>query len=146
MAENLTDQVREIAQVTSSIAGGDLTKTIEVQSQGEILDLKNTVNGMVAQLRVLASEVIRVSTEVGTEGRLGGQANVPNLGGSWTLLTTSVNEMAANLTAQVRGIALVTTAVARGDLTKTIVVTVAGEMADLKVITLCNRTYRLLMP
>ncbi|EIM22853.1 hypothetical protein WALSEDRAFT_15956 [Wallemia mellicola CBS 633.66] len=132
MAANLTSQVREIAQVTKSVAKGDLTKTVDVDVQGEILELKLTVNNMVAQLRTFAAEVERVAREVGTDGNLGGQAVVPNVEGTWRQLTESVNHMALNLTTQVRSIAEVTTAVARGDLSKKIDVDVKGEILKLK--------------
>ncbi|KAG1063133.1 hypothetical protein G6F41_011026 [Rhizopus arrhizus] len=132
MAANLTDQVRSIAEVTKSVALGDLSKKIEVESDGEILELKNVVNNMVDQLRVFASEVTRVSKEVGTEGKLGGQANVPNVAGTWKDLTDNVNMMAANLTSQVRSIAEVTKAVALGDLSKKIEVESDGEILELK--------------
>jgi osomolarity two-component system, sensor histidine kinase NIK1 len=102
MAGNLTDQVREIAQVTKSVARGDLTKTVNADVQGEILDLKVTVNDMVSQLNVFADEVTRVSLEVGTQGQLGGQAKVPNVEGTWKVLTDNVNLMALNLTTQVK--------------------------------------------
>ena len=133
MARNLTDQVREIAQVTKSVARGDLTKTVNADVQGEILDLKITVNDMVSQLNVFAAEVTRVSLEVGTQGRLGGQAEVPNVEGTWQVLTDNVNLMALNLTTQVRSLAEVTTAVAQGDLSKKINVEAFGEINELKV-------------
>ncbi|KAI9635269.1 two-component-like hybrid sensor histidine kinase 1 [Dioszegia hungarica] len=132
MARNLTDQVREIAEVTKSVARGDLTRTVDADAQGEILDLKITVNDMVAQLTVFAAEVTRVSLEVGTEGKLGGQAAVPNVEGTWLTLTSSVNLMASNLTTQVRSLAEVTTAVAEGDLSKKIHVEAFGEILDMK--------------
>ena len=132
MARNLTEQVREIAEVTKSVARGDLTKTVNADVQGEILDLKITVNDMVAQLTVFAAEVTRVSLEVGTQGRLGGQALVPNVEGTWKVLTENVNLMALNLTTQVRSLAEVTTAVAEGDLSKKIHVEAFGEIAELK--------------
>nr|XP_019015052.1 atypical/HisK protein kinase [Kwoniella pini CBS 10737]OCF53833.1 atypical/HisK protein kinase [Kwoniella pini CBS 10737] len=132
MARNLTDQVREIAEVTKSVARGDLTKTVNADVQGEILELKITVNDMVAQLTVFAAEVTRVSLEVGTEGKLGGQADVPNVEGTWKVLTDNVNLMALNLTTQVRSVAEVTTAVAAGDLSKLIAVEAFGEIASLK--------------
>ncbi|ORE08495.1 hypothetical protein BCV72DRAFT_261468, partial [Rhizopus microsporus var. microsporus] len=132
MAANLTTQVRSIAEVTKAVAMGDLSKKIEVETRGEILDLKNTVNMMVDQLRVFASEVTRVAREVGTEGKLGGQARVPNVDGTWKDLTDNVNTMATNLTTQVRSIAVVTKAVANGDLSKKIEVDVSGEISDLK--------------
>src|SRR5713226_228240 len=131
MASNLTSQVRNIAEVTTAVANGDLSRKIEVDVKGEILELKNTINTMVEQLRGFASEVTRVAREVGTEGKLGGQANVPGVAGTWKDLTDSVNQMAGNLTAQVRNIAEVTTAVARGDLSKKITVKSMGEVAAL---------------
>src|SRR5205085_521654 len=115
MAYNLTAQVRNIADVTTAVARGDLARKITVDVKGEILELKNTINTMVDQLNAFASEVTRVAREVGTEGRLGGQAQVPGVAGTWKDLTDNVNFMASNLTAQVRNIAEVTTAVARGD-------------------------------
>ena len=133
MADNLTSQVREIARVTKCVAEGVLTEFITVDVKGEILELKNTVNNMVRQLRTLSDEIIRVSVEVGTEGRLGGQANVADVKGQWQVLTERVNMMASNLTTQVRSIATVNTAVARGDLSKTINVEVRGEFLDLKL-------------
>ncbi|KAF8332381.1 histidine kinase [Cantharellus anzutake] len=132
MAANLTSQVRSIAKVTTAVAAGNLSTFIEVDAQGEILQLKNTVNNMVAQLFTLANEVTRVSLEVGTKGILGGQAKVTNVEGMWKVLTDNVNLMAQNLTLQVREIASVTTAVARGDLTKRITVDVDGEILQLK--------------
>jgi signal transduction histidine kinase/HAMP domain-containing protein len=132
MAQNLTGQVRNIAEVTTAVARGHLSKKITVDVQGEILELKNTINDMVDQLNAFASEVTRVAREVGTEGRLGGQASVPGASGIWADLTDNVNLMAANLTAQVRNIAEVTTAVARGDLSKKITVDVRGEILELK--------------
>ena len=132
MASNLTGQVRNIAEVATAIATGDLSKKITVDVRGEILQLKETLNTMVEQLRSLAAEVTRVAREVGTEGRLGGQANVPGVAGTWKDLTDSVNAMAGNLTAQVRNIAGVTTAVARGDLSRKITVDVKGEILELK--------------
>lgn len=132
LASNLTTQVRAIAEVTKAVACGDLSKLIEVDARGEILDLKTTVNGMVIRLRNLAAEVTRVSLEVGTWGRLGGQANVPDVEGVWLELTTNVNKMCLNLTSQVRSIAVVTTAVAKGDLSRQIEIEVEGEMATLK--------------
>ncbi|HSP15856.1 MAG TPA: HAMP domain-containing protein [Thermoanaerobaculia bacterium] len=132
MASNLTGQVRNIAEVTTAVATGDLTKKITVDVRGEILELKNTINTMVDQLGAFASEVTRVAREVGTEGRLGGQAEVRGVAGTWRDLTDSVNSMASNLTGQVRNIAEVTTAVAMGDLTKKITVDVRGEILDLK--------------
>jgi HAMP domain-containing protein len=132
MATNLTDQVRNIADVTTAVANGDLSKKITVDVKGEILELKNTVNTMVDQLGSFASEVTRVAREVGTEGKLGGQADVPGVGGTWKNLTDSVNSMAVNLTDQVRNIADVTKAVAAGDLSRKITVDVKGEILELK--------------
>ncbi len=132
MAGNLTAQVRNIADVTIAVANGDLSKKITVDVRGEILQLKEAINTMVDQLRSFASEVTRVAREVGTEGRLGGQAVVPGVAGTWKDLTDSVNAMASNLTAQVRNIAAVTTAVARGDLSRKITVDVKGEILELK--------------
>ncbi|MGZ8290088.1 MAG: HAMP domain-containing protein, partial [Telluria sp.] len=132
MAGNLTSQVRNIAEVTTAVANGDLSKKITVDVRGEILQLKDTINVMVDQLRSFASEVTRVAREVGTEGKLGGQAYVPGVGGTWKDLTDNVNFMASNLTGQVRNIAAVTTAVARGDLSKKITVDVKGEILELK--------------
>jgi HAMP domain-containing protein/signal transduction histidine kinase/CheY-like chemotaxis protein len=132
MASNLTNQVRNIAAVTTAVAKGDLSKKITVDARGEILELKNTVNTMVDQLNSFASEVTRVAREVGTEGRLGGQADVKGVGGTWKDLTDSVNFMAGNLTAQVRNIAEVSTAIANGDLSKKITVDVKGEILELK--------------
>ncbi|TME57565.1 MAG: GAF domain-containing protein [Chloroflexi bacterium] len=132
MAGNLTAQVRNIAEVTTAVAGGDLSKKITVDVRGEILQLKNTINGMVDQLNAFAGEVSRVAREVGTEGRLGGQASVPGASGTWKDLTQQVNQLAANLTTQVRNIADVTTAVQKGDLSKKITVEVRGEILELK--------------
>jgi HAMP domain-containing protein/CheY-like chemotaxis protein/signal transduction histidine kinase len=132
MASNLTAQVRNIADVATAIAGGDLSRKITVNVSGEILQLKDTINTMVDQLNAFAGEVTRVAREVGTEGRLGGQANVLGVAGTWKDLTDSVNSMAGNLTAQVRNIAEVTTAVARGDLSRKITVDVKGEILELK--------------
>ncbi len=132
MAGNLTGQVRNIADVSTAVANGDLSKKITVDVKGEILELKNTINTMVDQLRSFASEVTRVAREVGTEGKLGGQASVPGAVGTWKDLTDSVNFMAGNLTGQVRNIAEVTTAVANGDLSKKITVDVRGEILELK--------------
>ena len=132
MAGNLTGQVRNIAEVATAIAGGDLSRKITVDVRGEILQLKETLNTMVDQLNAFAGEVTRVAREVGTEGRLGGQAQVPGVAGTWKGLTDSVNFMAGNLTAQVRNIAEVTTAVARGDLSRKITVDVKGEILELK--------------
>ncbi len=131
MASNLTDQVRNIAQVTTAVAQGDLSQKITVDVKGEILELKNTINTMVEQLRSFAAEVTRVAREVGTEGKLGGQAEVEDVSGTWRGLTENVNLMAANLTGQVRNIAQVTTAVANGDLSKMITVEAKGEVAAL---------------
>ena len=132
LAGNLTDQVRNIADVTTAVANGDLSKKITVDVRGEVLQLKDTINTMVDQLRAFAAEVTRVAREVGTEGRLGGQANVEGVSGVWKDLTDNVNTLAGNLTTQVRNIAQVTTAVANGDLTKKITVDVQGEIAELK--------------
>src|SRR5471032_1190456 len=132
MASNLTNQVRNIAEVTTAVAKGDLSRKITVDVRGEILELKNTINTMVDQLSSFASEVTRVAREVGTEGKLGGQADVKGVGGTWKDLTDSVNFMAGNLTSQVRNIAEVTTAVARGDLSRKITVDVRGEILELK--------------
>ncbi|MGE5178735.1 MAG: HAMP domain-containing protein, partial [Bacteroidota bacterium] len=132
MASNLTAQVRNIAEVTTAVARGDLSRKITVDVKGEILELKNTINTMVDQLNAFAAEVTRVAREVGTEGKLGGQAQVPGVGGTWKDLTDNVNFMASNLTAQVRNIAGVTTAVARGDLSRKITVDVKGEILELK--------------
>src|ERR1700674_5399453 len=132
MAGNLTGQVRNIAEVTTAVANGDLSKKITVEVQGEILELKNTVNTMVDQLNAFAGEVTRVAREVGTEGKLGGQADVKGVAGVWKDLTDNVNFMAGNLTSQVRNIAEVTTAVAKGDLSRKITVDVRGEILELK--------------
>ncbi|MFF3487147.1 HAMP domain-containing protein [Streptomyces sp. NPDC002701] len=132
MAGNLTSQVRQIAQVTTAVARGDLSQKIEVDARGEILELKNTINTMVDQLSAFAEQVTRVAREVGTDGRLGGQAQVPGVAGVWRDLTDSVNGMAGNLTAQVRNIAQVATAVARGDLSQKIDVDARGEILELK--------------
>ncbi|QOV35131.1 HAMP domain-containing protein [Streptomyces ferrugineus] len=132
MAGNLTAQVRNIAQVTTAVARGDLSQKIDVDARGEILELKNTINTMVDQLSGFADQVTRVAREVGTEGRLGGQAQVPGVAGVWRDLTDSVNGMAGNLTAQVRNIAQVATAVARGDLSQKITVDARGEILELK--------------
>ncbi len=133
MGSNLTNQVRNIAGVTTAVAKGDLSRKITVDAKGELLELKNTINTMVDQLNSFSSEVTRVAREVGSEGQLGGQANVPGVGGTWKDLTDSVNQMAGNLTGQVRNIAEVTTAVAKGDLSKKITVDVQGEMLELKI-------------
>jgi HAMP domain-containing protein len=132
MAANLTNQVRNIAVVTTAVANGDLSQKIAVEAKGEVQELKNTINDMVDRLRVFADEVTRVAREVGTEGVLGGQANVPGVAGTWKGLTDSVNAMAMNLTNQVRNIADVTTAVARGDLSRKITVNAEGEVQELK--------------
>jgi len=132
MAGNLTGQVRNIAEVTTAVARGDLSRKITVDVKGEILELKNTINTMVDQLNAFAAEVTRVAREVGTEGKLGGQAQVPGVGGTWKDLTDNVNFMASNLTGQVRNIAEVATAVARGDLSRKITVDVRGEILELK--------------
>src|SRR3989449_4214285 len=128
MASNLTSKVRNIADVTTAVARGDLSKKITVDVRGEILELKDTINTMVDQLNAFASEVTRVAREVGTEGKLGGQADVRGVGGTWKDLTDNVNQLAGNLTTQVRNIADVTTAVANGDLSKKITVDVKGEI------------------
>ncbi|GAA1523006.1 HAMP domain-containing protein [Streptomyces albidochromogenes] len=132
MANNLTDQVRNIAQVTTAVAQGDLTRKIDVDARGEILELKTTINTMVDQLSSFAAEVTRVAREVGSEGRLGGQAEVEGVSGTWKRLTENVNELAGNLTRQVRAIAEVTGAVAEGDLTRSITVDASGEVSELK--------------
>src|SRR5919201_1701487 len=132
LAANLTGQVRNIADVTTAVAKGDLSKKITAEAKGEILELKSTVNTMVDQLNAFASEVSRVAREVGTDGKLGGQAHVSGVAGVWKDLTDNVNQLAANLTGQVRNIADVTTAVAKGDLSKKITVDVKGEVLELK--------------
>jgi len=132
LAANLTSQVRDIAEVTTAVAQGDLSRKITVEAMGEILELKNTINNMVDQLNAFAAEVTRVAREVGTEGQLGGQAEVPGVAGAWKDLTDRVNAMAANLTDQVRNIAEVTTAVAQGDLSRKITVEAMGEILELK--------------
>ncbi|MGH3167788.1 MAG: HAMP domain-containing protein, partial [Trebonia sp.] len=132
MAGNLTSQVRNIAQVTTAVAKGDLSQKITVDARGEILELKNTINTMVDTLSDFSGEVTRVAKEVGTEGRLGGQADVQGVSGTWKDLTESVNGMAANLTGQVRSIAQVTTAVAKGDLSQKVRVDARGEILELK--------------
>src|SRR5438128_1222491 len=132
MATNLTDQVRNIAEVTTAVANGDLSRQITVDAQGEILELKRTMNTMVEQLGSFADEVTRVAREVGTEGILGGQAEVKGVSGTWRDLTENVNFLAGNLTSQVRNIAQVTTAVANGDLTQKITVDAQGEILELK--------------
>src|SRR5207302_1454226 len=132
MAANLTGQVRNIAEVTTAVAKGDLSKKITAEAKGEVLELKSTINTMVDQLNAFASEVSRVAKEVGTDGKLGGQAQVPGVAGVWEELAGEASRVAANLTGQVRNIAEVTTAVARGDLSKKITVDVKGEMLELK--------------
>ena len=132
MASNLTGQVRNIADVATAVAKGDLSKKITVNVSGEILELKETLNTMVDQLNAFAAEVTRVAREVGTDGKLGGQAEVPGVAGTWKDLTDSVNFMAGNLTDQVRNIAEVATAIANGDLSKKITVDVRGEILQLK--------------
>ncbi len=131
MAGNLTGQVRNIAEVTTAVARGDLSRKITVDVKGEILELKNTINTMVDQLNAFAAEVTRVAREVGTDGKLGGQAEVPGVAGTWKDLTDNVNVMAANLTEQVRGIVKVVTAVANGVLTQKLTVNAKGEVAAL---------------
>src|SRR5271163_3243369 len=132
MSNILLGQVRAIADVTTAVASGDLSKKVALDVRGEILELKNTINTMVDQLNSFASEVTRVALEVGTEGKLGGQAQVKGVAGTWKDLTDNVNTMAANLTSQVRAIAEVTTAVASGDLSKKITLDVRGEILELK--------------
>src|SRR5438876_2294486 len=132
LANNLTAQVRNIAKVTTAVATGDLSQKITVDAKGEIFELKNTINTMVDQLNSFAAEVTRVAKEVGTEGKLGGQARVRGVAGTWKDLTDSVNSMASNLTSQVRNIAGVTTAVATGDLSQKITVDAKGEILELK--------------
>ncbi|HEY5422571.1 MAG TPA: HAMP domain-containing protein, partial [Ilumatobacteraceae bacterium] len=132
MARNLTDEVRNIAQVTTAVANGDLTQTVTVDARGEVAELKDTINRMVAQLSSFAAEVTRVAREVGTDGKLGGQARVAGVSGTWKDLTENVNQLAGNLTTQVRSIAEVSTAVTQGDLTRRINVEAAGEVAELK--------------
>src|SRR5689334_10588792 len=132
MASNLTGQVRNIAEVTTAVAKGDLSRQITVDVKGEILELKNTINTMVDQLNSFSAEVTRVAREVGSEGKLGGQAKVKGVAGTWKDLTDSVNFMGSNLTAQVRNIADVATAIAGGDLSKKITVNVSGEILQLK--------------
>src|SRR5205807_282541 len=132
LAANLTTQVRNIAEVTTAVARGDLSRKITVDVKGEILELKNTINTMVDQLSAFASEVTRVAREVGTEGLLGGQAEVKGVAGTWKDRKSAVKGMASNLTGQVRNIAEVTTAVAKGDLSKKITVEVRGEILELK--------------
>src|SRR5690606_34139664 len=132
MAANLTNQVRNIAQVTTAVAKGDLSQKITVDAQGEILELKTTVNTMVDQLSSFADEVTRVAREVGREGKLGGQAQVKGVSGTWRDLTENVNQLASTLTTQLRAISEVSTAVIRGDLTQEITVDAQGEIASLK--------------
>src|SRR5947209_6094211 len=132
MAGNLTGQVRNIAEVTSAVAKGDLTRKIDGTAHGEILELKTTINTMVDQLSSFAAEVTRVAREVGREGKLGGQAEVEGVSGTWKRLTENVNELAGTLTGQIRAISEVTSSVAAGDLTRTISVEAAGEVAELK--------------
>src|SRR5204862_205825 len=132
MGSNLTSQVRNIADVSTAVANGDLSKKITVDVKGEILDLKDTINTMVDQLRSFAAEVTRVAREVGTEGKLGGQAKVPDATGTWRQLTDNVNQLAASLTTQIRAISDVATAVTKGDLTRAIAVEAEGEVAQLK--------------
>src|SRR5256885_4833322 len=132
MASNLTDQVRAIAQVARAVADGDLSQKIEVEAKGEVAGLADTINTMVDRLRSFAAEVTGVAREVGTEGILGGQAEVEDVSGTWRGLTENVNMMASNLTDQVRNIAQVTTAVANGDLSKKITVDAKGEILELK--------------
>ena len=132
MAGNLTGQVRNIAEVTTAVAKGDLSKKITADVKGEMLELKNTINTMVDQLSSFADEVTRVAKEVGTEGKLGGQAQVKGVSGTWKDLTDNVNSMAGNLTGQVRNIADVTKAVAKGDLSKKITADVKGEMSGVE--------------
>src|SRR5207248_805411 len=132
MASNLTDQVRNIADVATAIANGDLSRKITVDVRGEILQLKETINTMVDQLNAFASEVTRVAREVGTEGKLGGQAKVPGVAGTWKGLTDNVNSMATNLTVQLRDVSKVATSIAKGDLTQKITVDVRGEILRIK--------------
>jgi len=132
MAGNLTAQVRNIADVTTAVAKGDLSRKITVNVQGEVLELKNTINTMVDQLNAFASEVTRVAKEVGTEGKLGGQARVEGVSGTWRDLTENVNGMAANLTVQLRDVSAVATAIANGDLTRKITVDARGEILQIK--------------
>ena len=132
MADNLTSQVRNIAEVTTAVANGDLSRKITVQAKGEVAELADTINTMVVQLNAFAAEVTRVAREVGTEGRLGGQAKVEGVSGVWRDLTENVNTLADNLSNQVRNIADVTTAVANGDLTRKITVDARGEILELK--------------
>jgi HAMP domain-containing protein len=136
MAENLTRQVRNIAEVTTSVAKGDLSRKITVDVKGEIFDLKNTINTMVDQLNSFASEVTRVAREVGTEGKLGGQALVPGAAGLWREITDNVNQLAANLTTQVRAIAEVSDAVSKGDLTRSITVEAPARSQHSRIISI----------
>jgi len=131
MSSNLTLQVRNIAEVTKAVASGDLSKTVIIDVKGEIMDLKNTINTMVDQLNSFASEVTRVAREVGTEGKLGGQAHVKGVDGTWKDLTDSVNQMASNLTGQIRGIAKVATGIAKGNLKQRLSINALGEVAQL---------------
>src|ERR1700758_395854 len=132
LAGNLTDQVRNIAKVTTAVAKGDLSQKITVDARGEILELKNTINTMVDQLSSFASEVTRVAKDVGTEGKLGGQANVKGVSGTWKDLTDNVNTMASNLTVQLRDVSKVSSAIANGDLGQKITVDVKGEILQIK--------------
>src|SRR3712207_418522 len=132
MASNLTNQVRNIADVTTAVARGDLSRKITVEARGEILELKDTVNTMVDQLNSFAGEVTRVAREVGTKGQLGGQANVPGVAGTWKDLTDNVNTLASNLTVQLRDVSGVATAIASGDLTRKITVEARGEILQIK--------------
>src|SRR5205823_6251588 len=132
MASNLTAQVRNIAEVATAVARGDLSRKITVDVRGEILELKDTINTMVDQLNAFASEVTRVAREVGTEGKLGGQAQVPGVAGTWKGLTDNVNSMATNLTVQLRDVSKVATSIAKGDLTQKITVDVRGEILQIK--------------
>src|SRR3989475_9589114 len=132
MATNLTTQVRGIARVVTAVANGDLAQKFTIEAKGEVAALADTINSMIDTLRVFADQVTGVAREVGTEGKLGGQAEVPNVAGTWKALTDHVNSMAGNLTDQVRNIAQVTSAVAKGDLTQKITVDVKGEVLELK--------------
>lgn len=133
MAKNLTDQVREIALITKAVASGDLSKKVQGRAKGEMFELQLTINTMVDQLNTFAAEVTRVARDVGTEGVLGGQARIEGVQGTWSELTNSVNAMADNLTTQVRDIAAVTTAVAKGDLTRKVTANCRGEILKLKI-------------
>jgi HAMP domain-containing protein len=133
MALNLTEQVRDIALVSTAVAEGDLSKSITISAKGEVLELKNTINRMVGKLNVFSNEVTRLAEDVGTDGKLGGQAKVEGVSGAWKALTDSVNQMAANLTSQVRNVVEVVTAVAKGDLNKTITIEAKGEILALKI-------------